>query len=292
VDWRARALAAEVERDEARESLRLSLAAWEAAGMQGRAAHDAMLALQRRVEVAERNAPADLAAQRREVEAGMQQRRQRKTALLALRARVAEMQLATLRERARRLVSVGLATTDAEIAAWRSHRDSLNAALNETEAAEMWKRGAEEPWGTRLGDEADPNYGRCCGHCGAAIRAGGRLTQECRGDDSTALCNHLVEKAMAACDYLDSHDRDEVRGRMKKCMVPIAQGFADEVANLEAKNDAWAERARASFWLAAWRGISHDVVTGIIGGPMLGRSSDVLRRVQRHTRAAYYRGER
>jgi len=42
------------ERDEAREALRLSVSAWEAAGMQGRSAHDGLLALQRRAEQTER----------------------------------------------------------------------------------------------------------------------------------------------------------------------------------------------------------------------------------------------
>lgn len=72
----------------------------------------------------------------------------------------------------------------------------------------------------------------------------------------------------------------------------LAAARLSDVDALAADRDAWAERARASFWLAAWRGISHDVVAGIVGGPVLGRSADVLRRVHRHTRAALDRAGR
>lgn len=33
---------------------------------------------------------------------------------------------------------------------------------------------AADEWGARVGDAADPNYGRCCGICGGAVRAGAR----------------------------------------------------------------------------------------------------------------------
>jgi hypothetical protein len=101
------------------------------------------------------------------------------------------------------------------------------------------------------------------------------------------------ERALAA-----QVERDKLAAALSKlnerrgAELIVREERSRKIAALEVERDTWAERARASFWLAAWRGISHDVVAGIIGGPMLGRSADVLRRVQRHTRAAHDRGER
>lgn len=74
------------------------------------------------------------------------------------------------------------------------------------------------------------------------------------------------------------------------CAIVVAWMRRDGGAVVNREAIAWAEHARASFWLAAWRGISHDVIAGIVGGPLLGRS--VLQRVHGHTRAALDRAGR
>lgn len=58
------------------------------------------------------------------------------------------------------------------------------------------------------------------------------------------------------------------------------------------EHERLAEHARAAYWLAAWRGISHDHVAGIVGGTLLGSGVDVLERIHRHTRAALDRAGR
>lgn len=52
----------------------------------------------------------------------------------------------------------------------------------------------------------------------------------------------------------------------------------------------WKESAHALFWLAAWRGISHDVLAGIVGGPLLG--TNVNQRVHNHIRSAMDRASK
>jgi hypothetical protein len=53
-------------------------------------------------------------------------------------------------------------------------------------------------WGERPGDKADPNYGRCCGRCGGAIRAGMRYVHEC----PLAIVTDRAEQMRGACAVL------------------------------------------------------------------------------------------
>lgn len=99
---------------------------------------------------------------------------------------------------------------------------------------------------------------------------------------------HEVKQTHRAGEALDAENQrtlDEVAGLVRPGEV------LDEPALLEAVQRL-AEHARAAYWLAAWRGISHDHVAGIVGGLLLGSGVDVLERIHRHTRAALDRAGR
>lgn len=85
------------------------------------------------------------------------------------------------------------------------------------------------PWGSLPTDAADPNYGRCCGRCGGAVRAGGRYAHGCPPPAETAVTRIVAElrarSVVLAAEFQDdtndhgwaiSHELDEQADRIER----------------------------------------------------------------------------